>query len=170
MGKHIFKTCQKDGCDSPHYSKGFCKKHYSRAIRHGLKTKTGNYRYSSNGMADSPEYVCWQNMKARCKNQNTNNFEKYGAKGVKICKRWENFNNFFEDMGNRPSENHSIDRIDPIGDYCKENCRWVLPFIQANNKVKSRILKYNGLEMNEAEWIIFLRDINKNNETELAAS
>jgi|TARA_Y100000296_G_C5131522_1_gene235818 hypothetical protein len=66
-------------------------------------------------------------------NPNANNFKYYGAKGVEMCNRWESFESFLEDMGERP-EGTTIDRINPFGNYEPYNCRWSSPKVQANNK------------------------------------
>lgn len=79
----------------------------------------------------------WRGMKERCSNPNSTGYKYYGAKGVKVCDRWlgkDGFNNFLADMGERPSKELTLDRINPFGDYEPSNCRWADRRTQANNK------------------------------------
>lgn len=85
------------------------------------------------------EYVAWANMISRCENPNVDRYPAYGGRGIKVCKKWRNsFPAFLEDMGRKPSREHSIDRIDVNGNYEPGNCRWATPDVQANNKQNSR--------------------------------
>ncbi len=89
----------------------------------------------SHGMVRSPEYSSWCAMKARCLNPNTTRFEQWGGRGIKICPQWVNsFENFYADVGPRPTPKHSIDRIDNDGNYEPGNVRWATPKEQNNNK------------------------------------
>ena len=75
----------------------------------------------------------WSSMKRRCLNPKAHNYRFYGAKGIKICKRWLNsFENFFEDMGERP-KGLSLDRIRSRGNYTPDNCRWSTKKVQGSN-------------------------------------
>lgn len=82
----------------------------------------------------SPLYNRWWNMHNRCGNPQTDNWQWYGARGIRVCKEWSTFEQFQKDMGQPPSPQHQLDRIDPEGDYCIENCRWVLPYENSANQ------------------------------------
>ena len=78
-------------------------------------------------------------MKERCLNPNKANFARYGGRGIKICSKWiNNFPAFLRDMGRKPSPQHTLDRVDTLGDYEPNNCRWATPKEQANNRRNSR--------------------------------
>lgn len=70
------------------------------------------------------EYLAWWNMIARCKYESTQAWPWYGGRGIKVCERWEKYENFLADVGRAPSPSHSIDRIDSDGNYEPGNVRW----------------------------------------------
>jgi hypothetical protein len=84
-------------------------------------------------------YWVWVSMVQRCYNKNAANYKYYGGKNIEVCSRWrEDFLNFLDDMGQRPDDQHSLDRIDVNGNYCKENCRWAHDLIQQNNRTNTK--------------------------------
>lgn len=82
------------------------------------------------------EYNCWRMMRQRCTLNTLKAYKWYGARGIKVCKRWDKYENFLSDMGRCPP-NYSIDRIDVKGNYAPSNCRWANIETQARNKRNS---------------------------------
>ena len=97
------------------------------------KEKFGS-RFKTHGYSSHPLYGIWVGIIHRCENPNMPNFKKYGALGIKVCDRWKSFEHFVSDIGPRPSANHSIDRVNPHGNYEPSNCRWATSREQALNK------------------------------------
>jgi hypothetical protein len=92
-------------------------------------------------------YSSWNAMLHRCIDKKRNCFPRYGGRGITVCKRWMNFENFLYDMGPRPSMSYSLDRFpDPDGNYEPGNCRWATASEQARNRAKRG--RYAGLEVN----------------------
>lgn len=109
-------------------------------------------RNTTHGLSHSKEYSVWQKMIARCHNPNDPSYERYGARGIYVCKRWRNsFSAFYSDMGRQPT-GHTIDRINNSGPYSPKNCRWATSQEQANNTTKNKLLSHNGLTMTQAQW------------------
>lgn len=112
------------------------------------KTKHGH----SPKIGESPTYIKWRSMKARCTNSNQDPNRGYVKRGIKVCDRWLNsFENFLEDMGECP-EGYSIERIDVNGDYCPENCKWIPLEEQAANKRNNRLLTFRGETLPLRHW------------------
>lgn len=107
---------------------------------------------TTHGLCYTPEHAAWNNVKSRCNNPNNAKYYMYGAVGIKVCDRWNFFENFICDMGNRPSDNHSLDRIDGKGNYEPSNCRWATKLEQATNLKSTKILSYNGKSQSQAAW------------------
>lgn len=97
------------------------------------------------------EYRSWKDMRSRVYRQSCKDYPLYGGRGIKICERWENFANFFADMGERP-DGMTIDRIDVNGDYEPSNCRWASGCTQANNRRNNHKIEWRGVVKNLQEW------------------
>ena len=88
------------------------------------------------------EYNVWRNINSRCHNPNDMAYRYYGARGIKVCKKWRimkhggdgDFIDFLNTMGERPSYRHSIDRIDNDGDYTHGNVQWATQKQQTYNR------------------------------------
>lgn len=117
---------------------------------HKEKTSQAKLKH---GRRHTTEYNSWSGMKDRCYNKNSHKYYAYGARGITVCDRWLNsFENFFEDMGEKPSPKHTLDRIEVNGNYEDKNCRWALPTTQARNKQENHLILFEGKNLTMAEW------------------
>lgn len=100
-------------------------------------------RYRKSNLSHLPEYRVWDELQRRCLNPRHQNFSSYGGRGITVCARWDSFENFYADMGPRPSPAHSIDRIDNNRGYYPSNCQWATAAEQNRNR-------------RDNSWVIFL--------------
>jgi hypothetical protein len=111
-------------------------------------------RYNkSHGMSRTRFYRIWWKMKERCTDQTSTNYHKYGAKGVTICERWLDFNNFYEDMYSTYTDELTLDRIENEKGYTPENCRWATYKEQNRNKTDNTVVEYKGETLTLAEIV-----------------
>ena len=100
---------------------------------------------------ESSTHAIWRGMLARCRNQKSKDFPRYGGRGIAVCERWWDFPSFLADMGERPA-GLTLERLDGSGNYCPENCRWVTPKQQARNRRNNVRVVFGGLTATVAEW------------------
>ena len=89
-------------------------------------------------------FAIWSKMKDRCTNRNSKDWGNYGGRGISVCERWNSFDLFAQDVGPRPSQKHSIDRIDTNGNYEPTNVRWSTALGQGRNKRTNTVLSFKG--------------------------
>lgn len=114
-------------------------------VRSGLKRRI-------HGKSQSTEYIIWHNMRNRCLDKRHRAYPRYGGRGITICKRWDDVRLFIKDMGLRPSMEHTLDRKDNNGSYCKKNCTWSLRKGQQRNREHQRLITVDGRSMLAIEW------------------
>jgi hypothetical protein len=105
------------------------------------------------GMEGTPEHGIWLGIKKRCFRKRDKAYRNYGGRGITMCERWKSsFKAFFEDMGPRPSEQHSIERTNNDGNYEPGNCIWATDFEQNRNRRDNVMLEFRGERMCSADW------------------
>lgn len=115
----------------------------ARNLKHNCSPRSGH----------TPEYSVWSTMITRCENPRREKFARYGARGISVCERWRgSFECFLEDMGPKPSPQHSIDRIDNDGNYEPSNCRWATVAEQARNRSSTVMIEAFGKRQCMSDW------------------
>jgi len=110
-------------------------------------------RKKTRTVRDLPEYQVWASMKARCLNPNMTGYANYGGRGIKVSAAWNSsFEQFYADMGPRPSVNHSLERDDVNGNYETSNCRWILQKDQGKNRRNTVMIFAFGATKSIIDW------------------
>lgn len=93
------------------------------------------------------EHNSWQSMHERCNNPKKRNYKNYGGRGITVCERWLDFSKFMDDMGPKPTPQHTIERKEVNGNYEPWNCRWATRKEQACNTTRTVYIEYQGKRM-----------------------
>ena len=112
-----------------------------KATTHGYTKGNGKRTYDS-----------WLSMKQRCTNTTRIDWHCYGGRGISFCDRWYFFENFLADMGEKPSKDYSLDRINVDGNYEPSNCRWATRLEQSNNTRSCKWIEFNGERLTQSGW------------------
>lgn len=103
------------------------------------------------GLSTTAEYRAWYNMLLRCNEPSNHTYKYYGGRGIRVCERWHKFENFYADMGPRPTPMHSIERLNNDLNYEPKNCKWILRKLQQRNTRRSVSLIVHGQKMSLTE-------------------
>lgn len=110
----------------------------------------GNIKHGGHGTLT---YSRWKSMMQRCNNPKASNYYRYGAIGITVCERWQDFASFLTDMGECACKEMTLDRIDSSKDYEPGNCRWATQAEQNRNRPSHAvILAYNGAAKSLTDW------------------
>jgi hypothetical protein len=121
-----------------------------------LHSELNRKRLTTHGMSRERQYKNWAGMIQRCRDQRHRYYKNYGGRGITVCDRWLNFENFFEDMGPQP-DGMTIEREDNNKGYEPGNCKWATRAIQNRNKQGNVYLEHNGMRLLQQDWAKILR-------------
>lgn len=108
--------------------------------------------YSMHGHSYTPEYRAWQAMKKRCFNKTDPRYKDYGGRGITVEPSWLEYKNFIKDIGPRPSNKYSLERIDNEKNYSSDNCRWATHKEQSRNTRRNVYFEFRGHKKSISEW------------------
>jgi hypothetical protein len=124
-------------------------------VKH-LRNTNGTFAHGSthlvkHGKAKTKIYGIWNGMKSRCQNPNNSAYKDYGGRGIKVCDSWNEFSNFYADMG-EPKNGMTLERINNDENYCKENCTWANRSEQSLNRRNAVKLTIGDKTLSVSQW------------------
>lgn len=125
-----------------------------KELRIGRSNSCIRCRNRTHGKSNTrcPEYLVWKLMRSRCHNPANKNYDRYGGRGIAICKEWDSFETFYQDVGQRPTPKHTIERIDNDGNYEPGNVRWATRKEQARNTRRNCMIAFNNVTQSIPDW------------------
>jgi len=127
-----------------------------------FRKENSSSMHTTHGMTKTRFYNIWQSMIQRCNDSTAISYPRYGGRGIKICRKWLDFQNFKDDMYESyikhskkfGEKNTTIDRVNNRDDYKSSNCRWATPFTQSRNKRNNRMITFKGKTQCLTDWAI----------------
>lgn len=117
-------------------------------LRQGKTRSCGCLRHEpyrrTHGRSTTHEYYSWSHMRQRCQNPRSPDYPRYGGRGIRVCKRWQVFENFLADMGPMPKSGMTLERKNNNAGYTPRNCRWASRLEQAQNTRQVLSVKHQG--------------------------
>ena len=114
-----------------------------------IQKEMASNMFTTHGNTKHPDYYIWLGIKLRCENKNDTGYSYYGGRGIKV--EWESFEEFIRDMGPRPSLEHSVERREVDGNYCRSNCYWATKTEQMRNTRRTN-RSGNGVSSSNGKW------------------
>lgn len=114
--------------------------------------RNATHGHAGKGKNRNPIYSVWASMVQRCTNPKDRNWKHYGARGITVCDAWRSFPAFYSDMGDPPTDNHTLERIDNGRGYDVGNCKWATRIEQARNKRSTVLVTVNGKTQALCDW------------------
>lgn len=118
----------------------------------GCGIRKASSRPRTHGQTHTPLYARWRAMIERTRNPNSTEFHNYGGRGIRVCERWQSFENFAADMAATFNEALTLDRRDVNGNYSPENCYWATAKQQTRNKRNNHVVEWRGRQMVVTDW------------------
>lgn len=148
--KHRYGIHTCDFCGKGHETRIRADREHDNCGCHPSRQTHGHEK----GHKPTPELKAYRKMRERCYSPNCKDYVNYGGRGIEVCPRWlYSFENFFADMGPRPSSKHSIERRNVNGSYSPLNCYWATKDVQANNTRANVFLTLDGRTQTVAQWL-----------------
>lgn len=119
-----------------------------------LRSEMWTETITTHGKSNTATYKVWCGIRKRCFNPADQAFDNYGGRGITLCARWQTFENFLADMGERPFKAAQIDRQDNNGNYEPGNCKWSTASEQARNRRNNIMITINGETKCLLDWVL----------------